>query len=392
MDVLELSTALVAIDSQNPGADEREIADFIESECRAHGFTTETFEARPGRTNLIVDIDGGGAEVLGFSGHLDTKPVGDAAQAWRTRPMQLTVIDGNAYGLGSADMKGAVAAMLIAAVAWTEHDTAGRLRLILTADEEAGSVYGAQALSAPGLPLAGAIVVGEPSGVRDSWEALFTVSRGLCCFTVTLDGTQGHSGLSARLPLSATVAAARATLALHELSPSYDPALSFGSTPTVNAGVRLEGGVGYGVHPGFATVSCDIRLVPGMDRDVLDAEIHRALDNALGNEIDWRVDYVEGALGWLAPAAINGDHRLVAAAQRSSAAVLGRELPLAAYPGGTDATAFILRAGTPTIASLGPGLLSVAHGPNEYVPVDDLYLAVDLYQTVAREYFAAETI
>ncbi|WP_147917150.1 M20/M25/M40 family metallo-hydrolase [Ruania zhangjianzhongii] len=50
-----------------------------------------------------------------------------------------------------------------------------------------------------------------------------------------------------------------------------------------------------------------------------------------------------------------------------------------AYPGGTDASYFLGRGQIPTVTSLGPGLLSVAHGPNEYVPVRDLYTAVELY-------------
>jgi succinyl-diaminopimelate desuccinylase len=61
-------------------------------------------------------------------------------------------------------------------------------------------------------------------------------------------------------------------------------------------------------------------------------------------------------------------------------------LPYAAYPGGTDATFFISMAGIPTITSLGPGWLSVAHGPNECVGLDQLEQAIASYKTIARRF------
>lgn len=388
LDVLELTRALVAVDSTNPGGSERVIAAFIGDLARSHGFSVQEIELAPARTNLIIDIDGGGRRVLGLCGHIDTKPVGDAAGEWRTPPFELTIQDGNGYGLGASDMKGGVAAMLVAAAQWAESAVSeGRLRLIFTADEEAGGVHGVEALTAARLVTADGIVVGEPSGVVHSWESIFTVSRGLCCFTVEIEGQQGHSGLSDRLPESATVSAAKALLAMHGLKPSFDPVLAFGSGPTVNAGVVLEGGVFFGVHPGSARLACDIRLVPGMDHETLDAEIRSALTAALPPEVRWRVTYANDSLGWMPPAAIAVGDPLVAAAQAATRDVFGSALPLAAYPGGTDASAFVLRGGVPTIASLGPGLLSVAHGPNEYVPIADLYTAVDLYTALARRYF-----
>ncbi len=70
--------------------------------------------------------------------------------------------------------------------------------------------------------------------------------------------------------------------------------------------------------------------------------------------------------------------------------MLGRQPPFAAYPGGTDATAFAGIAGIPTVASLGPGWLSVAHGPNERVGVDQLRQAAELYESVARRYLESD--
>jgi succinyl-diaminopimelate desuccinylase len=387
----DLLETLVAIDSQNPGTGEAEIARYVDELARSLDFDSRIVDTAPGRSNVLVTVDAGGPKVLAYSGHLDTKPVGDARSKWDTPPLELHVRDGLAYGLGTSDMKGAIACMLVAAKRWTQGASSGRLALVFTADEEAGSEYGAKALCEHGLVEADAMIIGEPSGISEPWEAIFLVSRGICCFDVVIEGTQGHSGLSERLPTSATVAAAKAVLALHDnLKPSFEPHPDYDYQPTINAGVRLEGGVFYAVHPGKATVSCDIRLVPGMQVDQLDREIRTTLANALPKDVDWGLRYRQDQLGWMEPVAIDPNHELVATAQAGCEEALGRRLPYAAYPGGTDATAFISMAGIPTIASLGPGWLSVAHGPNEHIGLDQLEQAAVLYEAVARRFLREE--
>src|SRR5690606_7260647 len=103
-----------------------------------------------------------------------------------------------AFGLGSTDMKGAVAAMMIALDQFASTARAtGRVSLVLTADEEQGSDAGAQSLSRSSLmPAVDALLIGEPSGIDEPWESLFLVSRGICCFEIEIETTQGHSGLS----------------------------------------------------------------------------------------------------------------------------------------------------------------------------------------------------
>lgn len=385
--VLELATELVAIDSQNPGVGEARIAAYVADYATGHGLSARVIETAPGRHNVLITADAGpGGRHLALSGHLDTKPIGDAISAWRTPPLELTVDGPLAYGLGSSDMKGSVAAMLHATRRWAETATTGRLSLVLTADEEAGSDHGAKALSERGLVNADAMVIGEPSGVSDPWEAMYVISRGICCFEVIMTSTQGHSGLSERLPTSATVAAARATMALHEFRPTVTAPSDIDCAPTVNAGVLTSGGVFYGVHPGTAIVGCDIRLVPGIDRTVLHNELHALLTDALPADVRFDINYLPDSLGWMPPVELTASHPVVEAAQVACADVLGRRLPLAAYPGGTDATHFTRIAGIPTVAALGPGWLSVAHGPNECVGVDQLDEAIRLYERLAENF------
>jgi len=388
LDVLELTRRLVAIDSQNPGAGEKEIADYVEHDvARPAGFSVTRVEATVGRPNLIVSVEEGAGPHLALSGHLDTKPVGEARAQWKTDPFELTVDDeGIAYGLGSTDMKGAVAAMLVALQRHADDGPPGRVSLVLTADEEQGSDAGAKALAERGLPEADAIVIGEPSGIDDPWEMMALVSRGICCFEITVGTVQGHSGLSHRLGRNAVLVAADILRALESFIPPIETPGVVAAEPTINSGMLVRGGVAFGTSPGECTIGCEIRLVPGMDRVKVQAAVEQAVIDAVGATATVDITYLDGSMGWMPAVELDPMSGVVTAAQSACREVLGHELPIGAYPGGTDATYFMGEAGIPTISSLGPGWLSVAHGANEKVAVADLDTAVDLYQHVMAEF------
>lgn len=387
MDVLDLTRRLVAVDSQNPGSGEEEIATLVEHEiARPAGFDVRRVEVTPGRPNLIVSVSTGAGPHLALSGHLDTKPVGEARAQWHTDPLELTVDDGIAYGLGSTDMKGAVAAMLVALQRHAAHGPLGRVSLVLTADEEQGSDAGAKALARRGLPDVDAIVIGEPSGIDEPWEMMALVSRGICCFEVTVGTVQGHSGLSPRLGRNAVLVAADVLHALEAFVPPVQTPGAIPAEPLVNAGMLARGGVAFGTWPGECTIGCEIRLVPGMDRAQVQAAVESTIAEVVGDAGQLQIRYVDGSMGWMPAVELDPVSTVVTAAQAACRKVLGRELPLRAYPGGTDATYFMGEAGIPTISSLGPGWLSVAHGANEKVAVADLHTAVDLYEQLMTEF------
>ena len=388
MDVLELTTRMVAIDSQNPGIGEEKIADFVTHDVAGPaGFSVTRIEMTPGRPNLIVSVDTGDGPHLALSGHLDTKPVGEARAQWRTDPFDLTVDEhGIAYGLGSTDMKGAVAAMLVALQRHAEDGPPGRVSLVLTADEEQGSDAGAKALAERGLPEVDAIVIGEPSGIDEPWEMMALVSRGICCFEITLGTVQGHSGLSNRLGRNAVLVAADVLQALERFVPPVESPGAVAAEPMVNSGMLARGGVAFGTWPGECTIGCEIRLVPGMVQADVQAAIEQTVLEAVGGQATVEITYVDGSLGWMPAVELDPASRVVKAAHAACRDVLGRELPTRAYPGGTDATYFMGQAGIPTVTSLGPGWLSVAHGANEKVAVADLRTAVDLYEQLMAQF------
>lgn len=397
-DVIALTEELVAAPSENLPGDETRPAAVIERWAAHLGLSApRRFAALPHRPNLLIEIDSGRpGPRLGICGHLDTKPVGDAADRWTTDPFVATIIDGRMYGLGTTDMKGAVAAMLIAgaALASVIDDVTGSLTLILTSDEEYGSRFGAQYLVEQGVLAIDGIVLGEPSGVHDDWEALRTVSRGIACFKVRVYGTQIHSSISDQLPVfNAVDHMTQLYRGFKErFRPRFPDHLLCRSGPTLNIGVKTIGGVGFGVNAGLAEFWSDVRLTPGMDRDQIEEDIRSALEDAAAAipGIRYELEYPP-ELAWLEATEVGQDHRLTRACLDGARRVLGRQLPLAAFPGASDAYPFQFLGGIPTIASLGPGLLTPAHGPDEWISISSLREAAPIYTHTALSYAFNET-
>lgn len=395
-DVVQLTIELIAAPSPNPPGDETAPAALIAETCRRLGLPEPAvLAAGPKRPNLLLTIEG--AEPgphLAFCGHTDTKPAGDAISEWRTDPYVGTIAGDRLYGLGSTDMKGALASMLFAAEWLQRHSGrwAGKVSFIFSADEEYGSAYGAYYLAREGLlDDIDAIILGEPSGIHADWDAIRTVSRGASCFEVVVNGTQMHSSLSDTLgAVNAVEAMARVMGRFREeLTLRYPEHPLCPTGPTINIGVKTVGGVGYGVVPGQATFYSDIRTLPGMDLETFREDVHAALDRCTPvlNGATARIVWPDG-MNWAAATEIEATHPAVVSSRKAAIAVLGREVPIAAFTGGTDAIAFQGLAGIPTLAALGPGLLPLAHGPNEWVSLSSLRDAMRIYARVALDFCA----
>src|SRR5579862_7510245 len=134
-DAVGLACELVAARTPNPPGDERAAAEVVVRALHDLGIEgVEVVGESPERANVIARVRGrGGGRTLILAGHLDTKPPGDAG-AWETPPWEPVIRDGRLYGLGSADMKGAVAAMVHAAADVAEAELEGDLVLVFTAD------------------------------------------------------------------------------------------------------------------------------------------------------------------------------------------------------------------------------------------------------------------
>ncbi len=389
-EVLEFARELIATPSPNPPGDERAVADLVTARLETLGITSiERVGISEDRPNLIVRVPGSGpGSTLMLSGHLDTKPAGDM-EAWETDPWDPLVRDGDLVGLGSGDMKAAVAGMVYAAGAIADvADFPGELVVVFTADEEAGSVVGSKWLAEEGLLAADVAVIGEPSGITAEWEAVHLISRGAALFKVKVSGTQMHSSISDRIKgINATVEMARLIDRMdRELAGylTYEPHPLCPTGPTVNVGVMAEAGVFYGVYPGNAEFACDLRTIPGMSEEQLIADIQRFLDDAMADDDDLKAELV-----WelMVPATeISPNEPIVAELQRAAEDVLGTAPRLDAFPGATDAPHFQLTAGIPCVAAFGPGMLPRAHSPNEYMAASGVAEAAMVYGLASIRY------
>ncbi len=383
----ELLSALVAARSPNPPGDEREAAGVVRDLLAALGLpAAEEFSRAPERPNLVVRIGDAPLRLM-VVGHLDTMPPGDL-RSWRTDPYVLERIDDRLFGLGAADMKGGIAAALLAIARLTrDPGWEGAVDLVLVADEENCSGFGAKWLTAQDVLRSDAAVIMEPAGGEDgtSWGRLYTAQRGSCVLQLVARGRPGHSAASVPTEERAAVALARALTALAE-SQLFAEAVHplDGTRPTVNLGTMMAGGITPFMHPETMTATVEVRTIEGMTMGQVHGEVRQVLyDRGLGSRID--VIAADSPLDWYPPGPEVRDRRLIDSATAAWRSVLGREPVLGVLPGATDSSWFG-HIGIPTLPAFGRGSLAVAHQPNEWVKADDLDRAVDLLEALIRGY------
>ncbi len=394
-ELLEFTRELVAVPSMNPPGGEQAMADAVLARLSELGLDQTEIRAKaPGRPNIFCRLGNSPSSLtLLLTGHLDTKPVGDRTR-WRVDPFGADIVDGQLYGLGSGDMKAAIAAMVYAASALrsTQVPLGGNLLLLFTADEEAGSAYGADYLVEEKLVQADAALLGEPCGIRDEWEYICLLSRGNCCFRVKVWGTQLHSSISDILP--SVNASSKMAYVLwrmqRDLLPRirYEPHPLCPQGPTLNVGVMVSGGVFFGVYPGYAEFACDLRTLPGMTREGVAQDIEAFLDELRSEDpsLEVKLEFEPLPLGWIEPCEIPPDHPLVVATQAAAERVFGTCPPLGCIPGTTDSPKLQFGLGIPTIPAFGPGRLPLAHSPNEHISVESPLQAAKVYALCALNY------
>lgn len=384
-----LLAALIAAPSPNPPGDERAVAAVIRDALPGLGLPPATvFGKSAERPNLLVRIDGDGPRLM-LAGHMDTMPPGNLG-SWQTDPYRLERADGRLAGLGVADMKsGLVAALHAASRLVRDPSWSGALDLLFVADEENCSDYGMKWLGTQGLLAADAAVILEPGGGPDcrSWERLFIAQRGSAVADLVARGQPGHSAAQIPAEDRAGVALARAMTALADARLFADVRHPVdGTSPTVNIGTMVSGGITPFMHPETLAATVEVRVIEGMTM----AEVHAAIRRVLAQAgLAGRVDVVAAAspLDWVPPSPAVRDGRLLAAATAAWRSVLGREPASGVLLGVTDSS-WLSLAGIPTLPALGCGSLAVAHQPNEWIEEADLAVAIDLAEALARAYAA----
>lgn len=270
-DLVELLRELVAIDSVNPdlvpgGAGEGEIATFVAPWCERAGLDVALEEAAPGRPNVIATAPGsGGGKTLVLNAHMDTVGV-ETMEA----PFDARIDNGRLYGRGSYDMKGSLAAIMVAAAEANKRGLAGDVVVAAVCDEEVASI-GTEALVASGRRF-DAAVVAEPTEL-----GVAIAHKGFAGFEIETRGRAAHGsrpdlGVDAIAKMGPILVELDALAARLLASPTH-PLLGSGSVHSS----LIEGGQEFSTYPERCLLTGERRTVPGETPDSVEDELRALL-------------------------------------------------------------------------------------------------------------------
>lgn len=365
-DVLQLTCALIARPSITP--DDAGCQPLIAQRLQAVGFSIESL--RFGEVDNFWATHGSGdGPVLVLLGHTDVVPPGPR-EAWASDPFTAEIRDGVLYGRGAADMKGSVAAFVIAlerfVAAHPQH--AGTVALLLTSDEEGDAIDGvrkvAEVFRARGQRIDWCIT-GEPSSKAVLGDLLRVGRRGSLSATLTVRGVQGHVAYpdKARNPIH-QAAPALAALAARQWDQGYE---SFPPTSLQISNIHAGTGANN-VIPGELQVLFNLRYNPHWTAEKLASECEALLRKY---ELEFDIRWHRSGEPFYTP---EGPLR---AAARQVLAQFSGAMPEESTGGGTSDARFIAPLGAQCI-EVGPVNASI-HQVNEQVRVGDLQQLPALY-------------
>jgi succinyl-diaminopimelate desuccinylase len=372
--VIELTRELVRYRSVNPPGNEGEIAEYLAGRMRDLGIEATVETVEPGRANVIGKIAGAGGKPLVFTGHLDVVPPG--GQRWQHDPFAAELVDGRIYGRGSADMKGGVAAIVtaMAALARADYQPSGDIFLAATCGEEAGMIGARAIVDAQGLPTGGSLIVAEPTDLN-----VFHAEKGVLWLKVRALGKTAHGSMP-WLGANAISAIARLIPRLEEYPFAYEETRLLGK-PSISVNV-IAGGNKTNVVPDVCEIEVDMRTVPSQDHTAIVEHVRRLAEEVASSvHADMRIEVeVDQSVTALETAR---DHPLVEAAVASVRDVRGRNPEVGGVTYGTDGAHLGPGFDMPVVIC-GPGANGMAHQPDEYVEIEQLVQAAEIYVDLAH--------
>ena len=397
-EILEFTRALVSIPTENPpGRSYLACVEAIASKLHEIGLAPTVLEVpaggraaeapdlggTPHPRYCLVSSYGEGERVLYFHGHYDVVPAASEAQF---RPY---VRGGDLFGRGSADMKGGLAAMIFAvkAIQACGIELEGRIGLTIVPDEETGGELGSRYLADAGLLGENGIgmLMPEPtSGVI--WNA----SRGALSLRVSVGGKPAHVGLhyegvnafermlvvaNALLELKAEVESRRTGFKIEPEAARRSILLMGG---------RCEGGTNFNSVPGECSFTVDRRINPEEDLEAEKRRLFALFDRLRQEGVDLEVEILQEGRS----TGFSEDAPVARELAESVAAITGKPAVFEMCPGILE-TRYYARQGIPAFA-YGPGLLSVSHGPDEFVSLENVYDCAAIYALCATRLLAPQ--
>ena len=393
-DLIALTQDLIRMPTLNPpGQDYLLICEYLDRRLRAHGFTTELIRAfgTPGdsdkypRWNIVARREGTQpGECVHFNSHTDVVEVG---AGWTFDPFGAEISDGKIYGRGTCDMKGGLAASIIAAEAFieTHPDWAGAIEISGTADEESGGYGGVAYLAEQGYfnpTRVQHVIIPEPLnkdriclGHRGGWWA-----------EIETKGEIAHGAM----PFLGDCAVRHMGAVLQEFEDKLFPAMAarYTDMPVVPEGARqstmninsIHGGENE-PEPGFTGLQA--HCVPDSCRIVIDRRflVEEPLDQVKGEVTDLleglratrpNFEYELTERNSVLPSMTDKQAPIVRTVANAIEAVMGKEPTYVASPGSYDQKHIDRIGKLKNCIAYGPGILDLAHKPDEYIGIDDM--------------------
>ena len=392
--MIELTQDLIKIPTLNPpGENYREICEYLDTRLSRAGFSTELIRAKeaPGdsnqypRWNIVARREGQkDGECVHFNSHTDVVEVGSG---WTFDPFGGQLYDGKIYGRGACDMKGGLAASIIAVEAFLEIFPTfnGAIEISGTADEETGGYGGVAYLAEKGFfspTRVQHVIIPEPLnkdriclGHRGGWWA-----------EIETFGEIAHGAM----PFAGDCAVRHMGEVLNEFEKTLYPALKQRITkmPVIpegakNSTMNINSIHGGQVEPDTETNALPSHCVPDSCRIIIDrrflieedveevkAEVKSILENIKSRRPKFEYEVKE--LNRVIPSMTDKDAPIVKSIAASVEKVIGKKAEYVASPGSYDQK-HIDRIGTlKNCIAYGPGILDLAHKPDEFVDVEDM--------------------
>ncbi|MFU1479124.1 acetylornithine deacetylase/succinyl-diaminopimelate desuccinylase family protein [Roseovarius sp. C7] len=399
-DLIALTQDLIRIPTLNPpGRHYRDICDYLDRRLLHAGFETELIRATgaPGdsdkypRWNIVARRTGKHpGDCVHFNSHTDVVEVG---HGWATDPFGGEVIDGRIYGRGACDMKGGLAASIIAAEAFIDlcPDFAGAIEISGTADEESGGFGGVAYLAEKGYfdpARVQHVIIPEPLNK----DRVCLGHRGVWWAEIETRGEIAHGSM----PFLGDCAVRHMGAVLDEMERSLFPALAKKRTemPVVPEGARQSTLNINSIHGGAPEQEADYTGLPSpcvpdrcrmvVDRrflieeniDEVQAEITDLLDGLSRDRKNF--DYGLRELHRVLPTMTDRDAPVVTSVSRAVEEIMGRAPDYVVSPGTYDQKHIDRIGRLKNCIAYGPGILDLAHKPDEYVGIDDMVEAAQV--------------
>lgn len=371
--ITQLAQALIQRPSISP--DDQGCQQLIAERLQAVGFQIEWL---PFNDTLNLWAIHGEGECLAFAGHTDVVPTGDE-HAWQYPPFSAQIVDGMLYGRGAADMKGSLAAMVVACEQFVKHnpDHKGKIALLITSDEEAAAKDGTVRVVETLMARQEAIhycVVGEPSSSKQLGDVIKNGRRGSITGELYIEGIQGHVAY----PHLAENPVHKAMPFLTELTTyQWDNGNDF-FPPTSLQIANIKAGTGSNnVIPGELYVQFNLRYCTEVSDEFIKNTVTKMLQkHGLKHRISWNLS---------GKPFLTAKGKLVEVTQQAVENIT-KITPRLDTGGGTSDARFIALMGA-EVVEFGP-LNATIHKVNECVSVADLSKCGDVYYQIIENILA----